>query len=182
MDAEVIRGLDEAGLDASLTKHVLDILVIVDENMQPRPVAEEVLVFSGGVEHRCPVRLRTISELYAGDARPLDFADGPAAGYEMFFGMVERTAADFCVSTGQMETDDEFARLYRLLARRPAGTDRNPLFSYMQAAARLYMSVRDVSRHEFEAVALRLSTFARNVRTGPSSRNYIQSARRLLRA
>jgi hypothetical protein len=100
----------------------------------------------------------------------------------MFFCLIERTAADFCVSTGRMEPDDEFRRLYRLLARRPGGDDRNPLFSYIQAGARLYMSLKDVSRAEFEAVALRLSRFARNVSTGATSANYIQSAKRLLLA
>ena len=68
--------------------------------------------------------------------------------------------------------DQEFERLYNHLRRRPDGTDANPILSYLQAAARLYMSLRDVSQAEFEAVARRLTKSARTYSEGLSSTNY----------
>lgn len=182
MDDHVVGRLQKAGIETALKERVPAIAVLLDEEGRPKPVGDEVTIFSGKIEERCQVHLKAIPELFAGAAEPPDFADGPAPGYEMFFCLIERTAADFCVSTGRMELDDEFRRLYRLLAERPGGDDRNPLFTYIQAAARLYMSLRDVSRAELEAVALRLSRFARNVTAGPTSTNYVESARRLLLA
>lgn len=44
----------------------------------------------------------------------------------------------------------------------------------IQAAARLYMSIYDVSQTEFEAVAQRLSVSARHFSMGPSSSNYLR--------
>ena len=94
--------------------------------------------------------------------------------YLLFFMLIERTAFDFCATTKRAERDEELRRLYQQLRRRPAALDDNPLFSYLQAAARLYMSLRDVSRAEFEAVAQRLSRSARRYADGPGSRNYIR--------
>jgi hypothetical protein len=50
--------------------------------------------------------------------------------------------------------------------------DANPLFSYLRAASRLYLSLRDVSRAEFEAVANRLRVSARTFSAGIDSTNY----------
>jgi len=50
--------------------------------------------------------------------------------------------------------------------------DANPLFSYLRAAARLYLSLRDVSRDEFEAVAERLRRSAKTFASRLDSTNY----------
>jgi hypothetical protein len=181
MDAQVVRSLEDAGIDVTFTRQVPAIAVQVDKDRRPMPLGREVLVLTGDLRGACPVRLKAIPELYAGTAEPPDMSDGPPAGYEFFFALIERTAADFCVSTRRIETDAEMHRLYRLLSRRPDAQDANPLFSHLQGAARLYMSLRDVSRAECGAVTARLALFARNVRVGSWSTNYIDSARRLLR-
>jgi hypothetical protein len=94
--------------------------------------------------------------------------------------MIEGTALDYCQVTNQPETDEEFYRLYRHLSRRPDGRDSHPLFSYLQAAAQLYMSIKDTSRAEFEAVTGRLALSARHFSMGPTSRNYINTLRTTL--
>ena len=75
-------------------------------------------------------------------------------------------------SMNRPETDAEFERLYRLLRRNPDGQDAHPLFSYLQGAVRLYMSLRDVSQAEFEAVVNRLSQSAKWHSTHTGSTNY----------
>jgi hypothetical protein len=50
--------------------------------------------------------------------------------------------------------------------------DANPLFSYLRAAARLYLSLRDVSRAEFKAMANKLRVSARAFATRRDSTNY----------
>lgn len=173
MDPEVVRTLSEAGFDVSLAKHLLGVVVEADESRRPKAVADEVMVAGGGAKEPRLVRLRAIPELFAGDARPPDFSLGPAPAYQMFFILIERTVAGFCHVTRRMETDEELDRLCRRLVRRPGGTDRNPLFSYVQAAFRLCMSLRDVSHAEFDAVATRLAKSARTFRMGPLTTNYV---------
>lgn len=64
------------------------------------------------------------------------------------------------------------------LARRPDGHHKNPLFSYLRAAARLYLSLRDVSQAEFEAVAQRLHQSAKLHAGHIGSTNYFQAVLR----
>ena len=116
--------------------------------------------------------LRSISQLWTGSTIPPDFSVAPPPAYEPFFLLLESTAANYCAATGKPETDDEFERLYRQLRRRPDGTDPHPLFSYLQGAVRLYMSLRDVSQAEFEAVVNRLSQSAKWHSQHVGSTNY----------
>ncbi|HYH99833.1 hypothetical protein, partial [Hyalangium sp.] len=116
--------------------------------------------------------LAPISQLWTGSAVAPDFSRAPLPEYEPFFILLEATAAEFCNATGRPQRDREFERLYRHLRRRPDSTDANPLFSYLRAAARLYLSLRDVSRAEFEAVADRLYRSARTFATRIDSTNY----------
>jgi hypothetical protein len=116
--------------------------------------------------------LQSISQLWTGSAVAPDFSRAPPPKYEPFFILIEATAAEFCDAAGRPERDREFQRLYRSLRRRPDGVDPNPLFSYLRAAARLYLSLRDVSRAEFEAVADRLRVAAQTFASRLDSTNY----------
>ncbi|MDY7225775.1 hypothetical protein [Hyalangium rubrum] len=118
------------------------------------------------------VPLQSISQLWKGSALPPDLSVAPPPEYEPFFLLLEATAAEYCDATGRPERDKEFERLYRLLTRRPDSVDPNPLFSYLQAAARLYLSLREVSRAEFEAVADRLRHSAKTFASRLDSTNY----------
>ncbi len=171
MDKTVIDCLAAAGADYELKGHRVLIPIQVSDGEAPDPLGEEVCVLSGEVV--LPrVKLKKISELFSGNRQPPDFKQGPTEEYVVFFLLIERMAMDFCTSTKRIERDVEFERLYHLLRRRPDGRDFNPLFSYLQGIVRLYMSLRDVSQAEFEAVASRLARSAKTFSEGPTSRNY----------
>lgn len=91
----------------------------------------------------------------------------------MFFAMLERAVIGYCRSSGRAGYDAEIERLYTHLRRRPDGRDANVLFSYMQAATRLYMSMFDVSQAELDAVARRLSQSAGRFADGPTSKTLV---------
>jgi hypothetical protein len=94
--------------------------------------------------------------------------------YAFFFALIERAAFDFCATARRIPRDEEFAELYRRLWKRPDETGGDLLGSYVRAGARLYMSLRDVSRAEFEAVAKRLARSARTFAMGYTSTNYYE--------
>lgn len=171
MDQEVVDQLRASGFDVTCRVRIPHVPIAVSFDGRVLPIKEEVvLTTSSGAP--LAVDLKPITELFAGDRTPPDFADGPPHDYVPFFATIELTAADYCSVLECVEVDREFERLYRHLRRRPDGSHRNPLFSYLQAAARLYMSLHDVSQAEFEAVVRRIERSARTFSMGSTSRNY----------
>ncbi len=158
MDAEVVEKLKRAGLKVD-APDMLRVPIQRDAQKKILPLNEDVPIM--GNEGLLMVRLAPISQLWTGTTKPPDLSRTPPLEYQPFFLLLEATAANYCAATGKPETDAEFERLYRHLRRRPDGSDNNPLFSYLQGAARLYLSLRDVSQAEFEAVANRLSQSAK---------------------
>ena len=81
MDAEVVKTLEDAGMDTRFERCPLHIAILMGSEDNDRPVPldddDSVLVVCG--EDTCEVRLRPIAQLFSGDARPPDFARGPAA-------------------------------------------------------------------------------------------------------
>jgi hypothetical protein len=173
MDVEVKAELERAGLQVDWTGR-LRVPIEIDPQGKVKPLGEQVPVMGMGGREVALVKLKPISQLWTGTAVPPSLAGTPPLEYQLFLLMLELTAADYCAATGRRETDAEFERLYRQLRRRPDGRDANPLFSYLQAAACLYLSLRDVSRAEFDAVAQRLSQSARHFSTHVGSTNYYQ--------
>lgn len=173
MDVEVKAALERAGFQAKQTE-LLRIPIEVSPLGQAKPLGEEVPVMEAGSPGLALVTLKPCAQLWTGTAVPPSMAGTPPEEYQPFFLMLEMTAADYCATTRKAVPDAEFERLYRQLRRRPDGTDANPLFSYLRAAARLYLSLRDVSRAEFEAVAQRLSQSGRHFSTHVGSTNYYQ--------
>ncbi len=171
MDKHVCEAIRAEGFDVTLQRYIPHVAVELSQREKPRPLGIEVPVLSGHTLVRSP--LKSIPELFVGTAKAPDFADGPTDEYRQFFMVLELTSLEYCTVIGRREPDFEFERIYRQLRRRPAGQDSNPLFSYLQAAARLYMSLRDVSQAEFEAVANRLSKSARHMSQGEASANYL---------
>src|SRR5215471_10215985 len=100
------------------------------------------------------VTLRPVRELFTGNAPAPDLARGPTPEVEPFIRFLEQTVATFCRIDGRSETDQEMERIYALLRRRPDSVD-GPLHSYIRAAARLYMSLYDISQAQYEAVMAR---------------------------
>lgn len=169
MDREVVEALEKAGLPVN-TPDMLRVPVHLDEQRRIVPVREMVPVV--GEKGLVQVKLKPLSKLFTGDKKPPDFSRSPPPEYHPFFILLEAAAADTCKARGLPEPDAEFERLYRLLRRRPDGDDPNPAFTYLQAAARLYMSLRDTSQAEFEAVADRLYRSARRFHSHTGSTNY----------
>jgi len=170
MDSEVIKILEDGGIDVHLKKQIPKLAIQLDDDGQAKPAGEVVVVVFGDLA--VPVTLKRLTELFTGNAVPPDFSHGPTKEYEIFFLVVERQVVEYGRITDRIPYDPEFEELYRRVKRRPDGTHSNPIVSYIQAAFRLYMSLRDVSRAEFEAVAARLARSARTFAKGESTRNY----------
>jgi hypothetical protein len=178
MDADVIGILDKAGIDTSLQGILPRIrLQVAGEHLEP---AGSIVTVEAG-DAFVSIELKTIPQLFAGSRVPPDFKMGPTPEYVAFFAMIEGTAVACCAATAP-EYDREFERVYAQLRRRPLGNDANVLFSYLRAAVRLYMSLRDVSQAEFESTLQRLSRSAGHFTTDVASTNYIRTVADHLRA
>ena len=172
MDRIAVSVLDKAGMDPARPEllRVPTVLgsqhqvLFLDSDM-PVPVMDE----EGRITW---LSLLPLAQLWTGSAPAPDFSRRPSTEFEPFFILVEATAADFCQARGRAERDREFQRLYRSLRRRPDGVDPNPLFSYLRAAARLYLSLREVSRPQFDAVFDRLHASAKTFASRLDSTNY----------
>jgi hypothetical protein len=169
VDREAVEKLQRAGLKVEQPE-LLRVAIQRDEKKQVVRLRGEVPVM--GNEGLMMVTLQPISKLWTGSAVPPDLSRTPPPHYQPFFLLLESTAANYCAATGKPETDDEFERLFRQLRRRPDGDDAHPLYSYLQGAVRLYMSLRDVSQAEFEAVVNRLSQSAKWHSTHVGSTHY----------
>lgn len=161
--------LQRAGLKLEQPE-MLRVPIQRDENKKVLVPRDEVPVM--GNEGLVLVKLQPVSKLWTGSAVPPDLSRTPPPQYQPFLLLLESTAANYCAATGKPETDDEFERLYRQLRRRPDGEDAHPLFSYLRGAARLYLSLRDVSQAEYEALVNRLSQSAKWHSTHVGSTNY----------
>lgn len=171
MDQAVAEQLSKAGIDVTLAKRLPSIPIQVDEQRRVVELSREVPVQAGKAV--AMVRLKDVQDLFAGDAQPPDFSQGPTPEYQLVFLLVERTALDYCRVAGKAERDMEFHRIYAHLRRRPDGQYPHPLFSHLRAAMRLAMSLRDLSQAEYEGIVGRLSRSAKRFSMGETSRNYI---------
>lgn len=173
MDLDVVEQFRQAGIDPSLERTIPRIAIRTDEARRPIHIGgAPVLVASD--ERSLEVDLKSLPTLFSGSALPPSAEKDLQTRYVPFFAILEQAALDYCHTARRKEWDEEFERLYRLLWRRPEGTDKNPLFSHLQAAARLYLSLRDTSRDEFEAVVKRLAKSARRFSSGAGSTNYVE--------
>ena len=120
--------------------------------------------------------LGPLRPLFKGTARAPDLSAGPSPGLMPFFFLLEGTVVRYCDAAGRDETDQEMERVYSELRRRPDAGD-GLLQSHLRGAARLYLSLRDVSEAEYEAVMRRLARSARSFSDGAISRNYLATLR-----
>ncbi len=172
MDPNVIAALEKAGMDPRHPE-LLRVPIVLGEQRRVLPLEGDLPVPVSNDEERVVwLPLGPISQLWTGSAIPPDFSLAPTPEYEPFFLLLEATAAEYCDATDQPERDKEFERLYRLLCRRPDSADSNPLFTNLRAAARISLTLKDVSRAEFEAVADRLRRSAKTFASRLDSTNY----------
>jgi hypothetical protein len=169
MDLSVRQELERMELELDRPE-LLQVSIEFGPHGQPIPLGEEVQVLD---ESWTPaqVRLKPITQLWT-TAEVTPFLLRTAPQHESFMVLLQSTAFIYCSSMGQPETDAEFERIYRKLRRYPDAVDHHPLFSYLQGAARLYLSLRDVSRTEYEALTRRLGNLAERFCTHTGSTNY----------
>ncbi|HYO54367.1 hypothetical protein [Archangium sp.] len=169
MDLKVREELKRAGLELERPE-LLQVAIQFGPHGQAIPLGEEVPVVDEAwtMAH---VKLKPISQLWTTtEMTPFLLRTPPQ--HEAFLLLLESTAGIYCTAMNRPETDAEFGRLYHKLRRNPDGQDDHPLFSYLQGAARLYLSLRSVSRPEYEAMTHRLSKLARRFCSHEGSTNY----------
>ena len=171
MDPSAIAQLQATGHTFDPTRVLARIPTRIAENDVVEPLGDEVPLLIK--EEVVLLQLKPISALFTGDRKPPSFTNGPPNGeYVLLFATIEATAAGCASVMKSPPTDKEFERLYRRLKKHPDGMDKNPVFSYMQAGARLFMSFRDTSKAEFEAAVARMARSADTFSIGLTSRNY----------
>ncbi|MCY1076807.1 hypothetical protein [Archangium lansingense] len=169
MDLTVIQDLKHAGLELDWPER-LQVPIQFGAHGKALPLGEEVPVADDSWT-TVQVKLKPISQLWSvADKTPFLLRAPPH--HEAFLHLLQSTAVIYCTAMDKPETDAEFERLYRMLRQRPDGLDCHPLFSYLQGAARLYMSLRSVSRAEYEALLQRLGKLAQSFRSHEDSINY----------
>lgn len=144
-----------------------------------------------GVSDRSKVRLSdaegrggewsvpSLRELYRGDKiPPQDMNYYPEEYSAMFFAIEKNVlfAGDFVDIR-----DEEIARLYRLVRRKPDGRSEGFLHDVLYQSAALMLGLKAVSQEEFEAIFDQLAASARGWRESYSSRNYIAYLRETFR-
>jgi len=174
MDASLVALLGPSG---SMTSVLPAFQVEIARDDQARLIAlgDAVVVRMNDGETKT-LTPKPLRQLFAGSARAPDLSAGPSPGLMPFFFLLEGTVVRYCDAAGRDETDQEMERVYSELRRRPDAGD-GLLQSHLRAAARLYLSVRDVSEAEYEAVMRRLAKSARTFSEGVISRNYLATLR-----
>lgn len=174
MDTTVIERMKAAGAPTTFESVYPFVQIAVEDDDKVVSLTDEIPVESTDYNH-VVVTCKKISALFAGSKTPPSFSEGPTPEYKAFFVTIELAAANFCAVNGKLERDREFEELFQHLRRRPDGTHRNPLFSYLQAAVRVFMSLQDTSQAEFEAVVDRLRLSAKHFAMSASSTNYCET-------
>jgi hypothetical protein len=173
MDQEALKQFETAGVKIDLASQIPFVAVALQKD-QENPIALGGTFPVSQGEDIAVVTLKPISQLFAGNRPAPNLSGEPPPEYQTFLLMIESAVFDYCRAAARAPYDEEFEKLYLHLRRRPDDQHADPLFSYMQAGARLYMSLVDVSRAEFEAIAQRLTRSARHFRTDAASRNYFE--------
>lgn len=169
MDLKAREELKRAGLELDWPER-LQVPIQFGPHGRALPLGEEVPVADDSWT-TARVKLEPISRLWT-VAEKTPFLLRAPAHHDAFLHLLQSTAVTYCTAMGTPETDAEFERLYRMLRQRPDGLDAHPLFSYLQGAARLYMSLRGVSRTEYEALLQRLGKLAQSFRSHADSTGY----------
>lgn len=176
MDARVVEELRKLGAplgDDGPLPHV-PVLSVAGEVLAP--VGPEVPV----AVHGRPVllRLRPLTALCVGGRPAPSFQHGPTREHARLFAALELAVAS-CADVLRPPPDDaDAARAYRRLRRQPDHLVLgDPLFAYVQASARLYLSLVDTSWAELDAA---LAHLAREASRGdPRGRRYVDRVREL---
>lgn len=168
MDIDLLKKLEGVGLIPNPDAISVGIPRVAEKVVNDEGPA----VLMDNERHSLRVELKPLTALFVGNRQPPPMRGEPPPEYFPFFYAVEHAAAMACIARGQPEPDAELERLYRQLRRHPDGKNPNPIFGCLQRAAQVYLSLRDISRAEYEAVMDRLSRSARTFDTHVGSTNY----------
>lgn len=168
MDLDLVKKLETAGLAPNPDALSVGIPRVAEKVVQD----EGPVVLMDNKRRSIRVDLKPLTALFVGNRQPPPMRGEPPVEYFPFFYALEHAAAMACVARGRPEPDAELERVYRHLRRHPDGKNPNPTFGCVQRAAQVYLSLRDISRAEYEAVVDRLSRSARTFDTHVGSTNY----------
>ncbi|MBF0387377.1 MAG: hypothetical protein HQL20_05930 [Candidatus Omnitrophica bacterium] len=124
-------------------------------------------------------RVPSLRALFRGDKIPPQDMDHYPEEYSAMFFVIEKNvlfAGDFIDIR-----DEEIARLYSLVRRKPDGRSEGVLHDVLYQSAALILGLQAVSQAEFEAIFDQLVASARGWRESYSSRNYIAYLRETFR-
>jgi hypothetical protein len=173
MDPLVASDLRRLGVGFSEGELRPAVAIAVDPERQLIALEDDVVPIGLG-GRAIPARLGSIASLFKGDRRPPRFDHGPTPDYALFFETIEGTFASCVPYLLPRPTDQEVERLYRRLRRHHDGsTNDAPVLTYLRAAVRLYMSLADVSRAEFDAVLNEVARSVRSHASGHASWGYV---------
>ena len=168
MDLDLVKKLEAAGITPNP-----DVISVGIPRVAEKAVQDEgPVVLMDNMRRSLRVDLKPLSALFVGNRQPPNMRGEPPAEYFPFFYALEHAAAMACVVRGRPEPDAELERIYRHLRRHPDGKNPNPTFGCVQRAAQVYLSLRDISCAEYEAVLDRLSRSARMFDGQVGSTNY----------
>ena len=174
MDANVVAALAPSN-PSDANRVAIPLLPIVrDEQGKIAALRDGVELLIGGIDTR--LVFRPLRQLFAGDAKAPDLSQGPTPELEPLFVLLEHTVVRFCDAAERDATDQEMEQIFAELRRRPDAPG-GALRSYLRATAQLYLSLRDVSAAQYEAVMGRLAKSARTFSQAPVSRNYLATLR-----
>ncbi len=174
MDTNVVAALGPYD-QSDANRLAIPLLSIVrDERGKIAAPRDEVGLLVDGLDTR--LVFRPLRQLFTGDAKAPDLSHGPTPELEAFFMLLEHAVVRFCDADERDATDQEMEQIFAELRRRP-DTAGGPLRSYLRATAQLYVSLRDVSAAQYEAVMARLAKSARTFSEVPISRNYLATLR-----
>ncbi len=169
MDLDLVNKLEAAGLTPNP-----DVISVGIPRVAEKLVHDEgpAVVLMDNQRRSLRVDLKPLTALFVENRQPPPMRGEPPVEYFPFFYALEHAAAMACIARGRPEPDAEFERLYRHLRRHPDGKNPNPTLGCVQRAAQVYLSLRDISRAEYEAVMDRLSRSARMFDGQVGSTNY----------
>lgn len=178
MDTRVVHELRSLGVAIGDDGPLPHVSLLLSGGELLTPVGPEVPVAVFG--RPILMRLQPLTRVCVGTRRAPSFQAGPTREHARLFAALERTVAACADVLGPALDDSDAARAYRRLRRQPdALVLGDPLFAYVQAAARLYGSLVDTSWTELDAVLAHLAREASRDLADATSRRYVDRVHEL---
>lgn len=179
MDQEVSDVLARVGVCLSpraAKVHVVPVIALQIQDDHGVLPLTDIIPIGTSDNHVIEVKVRALGELLTGNIQGFS-SDRPPVDYADLLFMLMWTAVRYCYHAQVEIRDVEFSEIFNHLRRRPDGTHSNPIFSYLRAAVRVYASLVDLSKCQFESVMNYLRIAARRHADGHTSTAYLATMR-----